>query len=54
MPDLSNLSHFPEVKISIYLSRDEDFIAPAKKSIQILRYIYISYFSKKAYVVGTH
>ena len=35
MPDLSNLSHVPEVKleISIYLSWDKDFIALAKKSV---------------------
>ena len=44
MPDLSNLSYFPEDKleISIFLSWDKDFIAIiAKKSIQITIYIYI-------------
>ena len=38
MPDLSNLSHFPENKqeILIYLVWDKEFIALAKKSIQIM------------------
>ena len=40
MPDLSNLSYFPEDKkeISIYLFWEKDIIALAKKSIQIMRY----------------
>ena len=48
MPDLSNLSHSPEDKyeISIYLSWDKDFIALAKKNIQIIR-LFFSYFWKK-------
>ena len=39
------MSHFPENKqeFSIYLSWDKNFIARAKKSIQILRHIF-SYF----------
>ena len=45
---MPGLSHFPEDKkeISIYLSWDKDFIAPAKKSIQIMRYIFF-YFLKE-------
>ena len=40
MPYLSILSHFPE-EISVYLSWDENFIALAKKSIQIMIYIFL-------------
>ena len=42
MPDLSKFSHVPEdkKKNSIYLSWDKDFIALAKKTIQIMRYIF--------------
>ena len=42
MPALSNLSRFLEDKleISIHLSWDKDFIALAKKTIQIMRYIF--------------
>ena len=43
MPNLPNLSHFPEDKweISIYLSWDKDFRAVAKKNIQIMIYIFL-------------
>ena len=58
MPDLSSLSHFPKnkflSKMPVYLSGDKDFIALAKESIQILIYIFFSYFWNKTYVVGTH
>ena len=37
----------------VYLSWDKDFLALAKKSIQIIRYIF-SYFWKKISVLGTH
>ena len=51
MADLPNLSNSPEDKkeISSYLSWNKDFIALAKKNIQIKC---CSYFSKKTYVVG--
>ena len=44
-------SHFPEDKlvISIYLYSNKDFIL-AKKCIQIMTYIFVSYFFKKTYV----
>ena len=49
MPDLSNLSHFPEDKleISVYLSWDKDFIALAKKSIQIMIYIFFLFLEDR-------
>ena len=49
MPDLSNLSNFPEDKleISAYLSWDKNFIDLAKKSMQIMRYSVFSFLKKK-------
>ena len=47
---MPNLFHFFEDKQEINLSWDKDFIALAKKSIQIINF---SYFSKKTYLVGT-
>ena len=40
--------HFPEdmKEISIYLSWDKDFIALAKKSIQIIRYIFFLFLKE--------
>ena len=48
IPDLSNLSHFPEGKseISIYLSWDKDFIVLAKNSCQIIRYNFFLFFKE--------
>ena len=43
---MPNLSHFPE-KNSIYISRDKDFIALAKKRIWITRHIIFLIFQRK-------
>ena len=49
MSDMSNLSHFPDDKldISIYLYWGKEFIALAKKSIQIMRYICFLFSRRK-------
>ena len=49
---MPNLPHFPEVQseISVYLSWDKEFIALAKKSIQIMIYtFFLSYFLMRTY-----
>ena len=48
MPDLSNLFHFPEdkLKILIYLSWDKDFMTLAKKTIQIMRYLFFLFLKE--------
>ena len=43
---MSNLSRFPEYEISIYLSWDKDFIVLAKKTIQIMRYIFFLFLKE--------
>ena len=56
MPGLSNFSHCLRTSKKVQFTcpgTRTDFIALAKKNIQIMRYIF-SYFSKKTPVVGTH
>ena len=51
MPDLSDLSYIPEDKyeISVYFSWDKDFIALAKKSIQIMTYIFFLFLEENIF-----
>ena len=49
---MPNVSYFPEEEISVTfnLSWDKNYMALAKKNIQIIFFI----FSKKTYIMGTH
>ena len=46
MPDMSSLSHFPVDRNQFTCHRTKDFIAVAKKTIQIMRYIFIVFLKE--------